>query len=285
MKSPPGSPPESQSPPEAPSGLRAGLVARLALYGSLLAQFCGCAGRSRLAAEPAGGCLVMIPGVEGQRWQLAGTEAGLVEAGVRWRIEILDWGTPPLHSLPNLTDIQANRRRARERANRLAELRRENSSEPLVLVGFSGGGGLAILTVEALPKDVSIDRLILVAAAISKDYDLEQVLKQCNDKVINIYSNRDAMVGLGTSIFGTIDRKYGLSAGHCGFVDASGALVRNQKLLQVCWDPTWAQYGHFGGHLGYLSNAWAQQVLAPLIDPGLALARISRSELTQQASE
>ncbi len=227
----------------------------------------------------------MIPGVEGQRWQLAGTEAGLVEAGVRWQIEILDWGTPPLHSLPNLTDIQANRRRARERANRLAELRRENSSEPLVLVGFSGGGGLAILTVEALPKDVSIDRLILVAAAISKDYDLEQVLKQCNDKVINIYSNRDAMVGLGTSIFGTIDRKYGLSAGHCGFVDASGALVRNQKLLQVCWDPTWAQYGHFGGHLGYLSNAWAQQVLAPLIDPGLALARISRSELTQQASE
>lgn len=227
----------------------------------------------------------MFPGVEGQRWQLAGTERGLAEAGVHWRIEIMDWGTPPLHSLPNLTDFEANRRRARERAARLVRLRREHPREPLVLVGFSGGGGLAILTVEALPEGVSIDRLVLVAAAISKDYDLSRVLKRCNDQVINIYSDRDAMVGLGTSLFGTIDRKYGLSAGHSGFVGTDGAPVRDEKLVQISWEPAWVQYGHYGGHLGYLSLAWARQVLAPLIDPELARARITQSEVTHRVSK
>lgn len=243
---------------------------RLAFLTALLSQVCGCFEAPKMTVEQQRqGRVVMLPGVEGNQWQLSGTLDGLRDAGLAHGVEIISWGTPPLHSLQNLTDLPANMKRAEERAARLTKLHHEQPDAPLTLVGFSGGGGLAILTVEALPDDIMLDRIILIAAAISNDYDLSKVFAHCKDKVINFHSRQDSIVGLGTSLFGTIDRKRSLSAGHSGFLNKEGKLLRHDKLQQVSWEPAWRQYGHYGGHLGYLSRPWACHILAPQIDPSL----------------
>lgn len=216
------------------------------------------------------GTLVLIPGVIGQCEQLDGTCDALREAGVKYNLEIIDWGTSPFQPIENLTNLKANIRRAERIAARLTELRRQRPDQPLVLLGKSGGGGLAVMAVERLPEDVKIDRLILIATAISQQYDLAKVRAHCKDKVICFYSPVDGIVAWGTLLFGTIDRHNAISVGHSGFVDRAGRLRHEDKLEQISWEPSWILAGHHGGHTGYRGRQWIKQYLAGCIDPALA---------------
>jgi len=211
------------------------------------------------------GTVILLPGVEGNAWQLKHIYEGLRRAGIEQAIEIVPWGSPPLSSMQNLTDLKRNRERAGAIATKIKSLRAEYPDAPLTLVGYSGGGGLAVLSLEALADGVTVDRTILVAAAISNRYDVRPLLNKSRKGIVNIYSKRDGIVGACTKVFGTIDRKKTLSAGHCGFVNEDHALVDFEGLTQIEWTPEWRKHGHGGGHLGYLSGDWAKVVLAPLI--------------------
>ena len=86
---------------------------------------------------------------------------------------------------------------------------------------------MATLVTAALPDDVSIDRLVLVAPAISPDYPLaDNVLPHVREHVVNYASERDLQVGWGTRTFGTIDRKKTDSAGAIGFAVRARTLAR-----------------------------------------------------------
>lgn len=225
---------------------------------------------TRPAAEHRGeptGTIVMIPGIVGQPSDLFGMRDGLCDAmaagGAEWyEIEIIPWETSAFQPIKNLTDYEANVARARKIAARLTQLHRERPGRPLVLLGNSGGGGLAILAAEMLPAEVVLDRLVLTAAAVSNDYDLSRVEPHVKT-IVNFYSPRDGIVGWGTSVFGTIDRKKTLSAGHCGFLTADGKMRAGDKLRQHEWTPEWRELGHDGSHLGYRNRKWAATVLAP----------------------
>ena len=141
-------------------------------------------------------------------------------------------------------------------------MRNAQAGEPLILVGYSGGGGMALLIAEALPREVILDRLILIGAAMSPTYDLTKVLAKTRELVC-FYSEQDWFIlGLGTRTFGTIDRRHGDSAGRVGFHDAQGHLLQAPKLRQVPWGSEWRRLGHDGGHVGWLSGEWAREVLA-----------------------
>ncbi len=251
--------------------LQLGMSVFCSLVGSI-----GCAAKTAEIQDGASpGYIVLLPGVEGGVWQLRGVREGLRDAGIDWTIEIIPWGTPPLHSLSNLTDLPENLRRADRIAARLTELRREAPKGPLVLIGYSGGGGLALLTLNALTPEIKVDRVVLVAAAISNSYDLTVAKGHCTDRIINIYSPRDGIVGWGTSWLGTIDRVKTVSAGHSGFVEPDGTLREDPMLKQVQWCAEWEKYGHSGGHVCYLYRAWARHVLAPLVNPDVPADRIA----------
>lgn len=209
------------------------------------------------------GCLFMIPGIEGTIWQLRGMIRGLRDAGIDQAIVPIPWGKRVFRQLHNLCAIGPNRERARSIAARIAAHKAAWPEAPVTLLGYSGGGGMAILTAESLPEGVVLERLILVAAAVSPRYDLSRALFRTRQGIINYYSPRDwAFLGVGTSVFGTIDRRRGSSAGRVGFRDEQGRLVDAPRVVQVAWKKEWAELGHNGGHLGWLSLRWAREVLA-----------------------
>jgi pimeloyl-ACP methyl ester carboxylesterase len=246
----------------------------LILVAASVAYATGCSQRAaRMTVEPqARGCVVMIPGVVGQAKQLDSTCETLRDAGVDHRFEIISWGTSAFQPIENLTDLPANEKRADAIAAKLTDLYRAQPDQPLILMAKSGGAGLAVMAVERLPQDVMLDRVILIAAAVSNDYDLSAVQARCKDKLVNFHSQADPMVGFGTLVFGTIDRRNAISAGHSGFVNDAGQKCHDDKLEQIAWNPTWLLLGHYGGHMGYRGDGWIRQHLAPHIDPTLTNA-------------
>jgi pimeloyl-ACP methyl ester carboxylesterase len=214
------------------------------------------------------GRVLILPGVGNTRFHLAGFVERVEQQLPNFQVDVRPWGTP-FHMLENLRAEERNFSTAAQIAADLAQWRRAHPDEKLYVVGYSGGGGMVTVVTAALPDDVHIDRLILVAPAISPDYPLvERVLPHVNDFAANFASALDLQVGWGTRTFGTIDRKYTASAGAVGFE------IADPKLLQRLWSADDIPYGHFGNHLSYLSGRWQDAKLLPTLDPALSLDQV-----------
>ena len=214
------------------------------------------------------GRVLVLPGVGNTRFHLEGFVERVKEQLPNFEIEVRAWGDP-FRMLSNLRAEQRNVATAEQIARELAEWRRSHPTEKLYVVGYSGGGGIVTLVVAALPSDVTIDRLVLVAPAISPDYPLEErVLPHVTEFVANFSSTLDLQVGWGTRTFGTIDRKNTQSAGAVGFA------ADHPKLLQHRWSEDDMPFGHHGNHLSYLSPRWQDAKLLPTLDPSLTREQI-----------
>jgi pimeloyl-ACP methyl ester carboxylesterase len=206
----------------------------------------------------------MLPGIESGAWQLERPVYGLRDAGVDQAIRIIEWGDRPLGSLSNLVSYERNLERARSIANEIADYQRCYPGRPVTLVGYSGGAGIAVLAAERLPENTQVDRLILLAAALSRQYDLRRAQERCSGAIINCYSHLDWFVlDLGTRLLGTIDRKMTTAAGKCGFDPAR----LPGRVQQVAWIPQWRRLGNDGGHAGWLGQVWSRELLARWIPP------------------
>jgi pimeloyl-ACP methyl ester carboxylesterase len=218
------------------------------------------------------GLVIILPGIEGRSRLNLNLARGLDEGGVKTGIEIFDWGSAlPGGMLINLADYERNRRVAEKLKVRILRYRRRYPGRPIHLVGHSAGGGLALMATEALPRDVRLTSVILLAPAVSPKYDLHRALRRTRFGIFNHYSERDrAYLMLGTSLFGTVDRHYGPSAGAVGFErsafsgpDGEGSASR---LHQIRWRPRMRRYGHDGGHTGWTNRRFVSHYLAPLIN-------------------
>ena len=219
-----------------------------------------------LAAVPsqAEGRLLILPGVGNTRFHLAGFVAAAETQLPGFDVEVRPWGVPFM-TIHNLRAHERNQAVAEGIAAEIAAWRRAHPDAPFYLVGYSGGGGMATLVTAALPNDVSIDRLVLVAPAISPDFPLEQeVLPHVREYVVNYASERDLQVGWGTRTFGTIDRKNTASAGAIGFA------APHERLLEYRWSTADLSVGHAGNHLAYLGGRWQAAKLLPALDPSVS---------------
>lgn len=217
------------------------------------------------APEPstAAGRLLILPGVGNTRFHLADFVAAAERQLPNFDVEVRTWGKPFL-TIHNLRAHERNVATAASIASEIAAWRRVNPDAPFYLVGYSGGGGMATLVTAALPDDVAIDRLLLVAPAISPDYPLiTDVLPHVREYVVNYASERDLQVGWGTRTFGTIDRKHTASAGAIGFA------AEHERLLEHRWSSADVPLGHAGNHLAYLSDRWQAAKLLPALDPSV----------------
>lgn len=212
------------------------------------------------------GYVLLLPGVESYGFHHLALVRGLREGGLDRAAQINEWGYKPFGTFPNLMSLELNRQRAARLAGALADYRKQYPKAPISIVGYSGGGAIALFIAEALPGEVVLDRIILLGAAISPQYDLGPALARTRCGIVNFYSESDwFMAGWATETFGTMDRKKTSTAGRTGFRDVQGALLEHDQLVQVAWRREWRSLGHSGDHSGWRSQEWARAVLAPYL--------------------
>jgi len=233
-----------------------------------LAWAAGCTHRPYLTPERlAKGLVVVLPGVEGEGPLNRAICDGLKAGGVDWGIDLQDW-TAPWGPLYNLRAEIANRQKANEIAIRVAEYKFTYPDNPVVLVGQSGGGAMALWIAESMPEGQDLDGLILLAPAISPGYMIDFALSKTTRGVVNFHSTRDWLfLGVGTTLYGTMDGEHTSSAGRVGFlVPSAGTSPKTyDRLFQVPWHHQMAAAGHTGGHLASSAEGFVRHYVAPLV--------------------
>lgn len=233
-----------------------------------LTSFSGCASLSTPKPEQLDvGLIWMFPGVEGGPAAMDRAYRGLRAGGVTAGIQVYDWNRP-FGLISNLVSYEGNRMEAARIAAEITEFARENPRAPIDLVGYSGGGGLAIMVAEALPPEVRLRNVILAQPAISPEYNLSRALQRVSGVMVNFHSRLDFVVlGLGTKVMGTLDRQHGPSAGMSGFNVAVAVPDSSQRsrLVQRAWSGEMIGAGHLGGHSGMLTYGWNKMYVAPYL--------------------
>lgn len=210
-------------------------------------------------AEPGSGLVIVADGVGGL--DLCGTALRHVMAagGSLHRVRTLTWGHGFGRWHRDLTDVVNLGAQAAAMAAEVAAWRAARPGSPAFLVGKSGGTGVVVRALEGLPAD-AVEAAVLLAPALSPDYDLTRALEAVRREMVAFWSPFDVFVlGLGTRVFGTIDRVRSVSAGLVGF---RGEWA---KLRQVRWRPSMARTGYLGGHVGPDSPAFLRRYVVPLL--------------------
>ena len=231
--------------------------------------------------------LIHLPGVAGdspldRRWVNALENADAADHAV-----LYDWTC----RRPGLEALEAharNRAEAEKVAAMIVQQRKADPTGRVILTSESGGTAVAIWALEKLPPGVKVDQALLVAPALSPDYDLSVALTHVSKNVYYFDSPGDwFMLGFGTSTFGTMDGRNTNAAGLVGFHRPSSAdAVQYYKLVEMRYDPAWTRWGDLGDHTGAMSIDFARHFIAPLILRGecesqatLSAARCARTSL------
>lgn len=248
--------------------------ALLLLLGFVVISLPGCSipRRIRTPQRYSNGVVFVLPGIEGRSVWNRDIALGLDEGGVRSAIELYDWTTGvPGGFVVNLAYIERNRREAKTLADKIVNYRQRYPGNPVHIVGHSAGAGIAVLALEALPPGRQIDSAILLAPALSPEHNLCTALRRTRYGIVNFHSEYDiGFLKLGTSVFGSVDREWGSSAGAVGFdvpadLSPEDRVLYDERLKQVKWNPRLKAVGASGSHLGWASRQFATEYLAPLI--------------------
>jgi hypothetical protein len=223
------------------------------------------------------GLVLVADGVGGL--DLCGTALRFVMAaeGLPYSILVFPWGHGFGRWYSDLTSVTNRDAKAASLADAVRRFNAARPDAPVFLVAKSGGTGVIVRALEQLEED-SVERAILLAPALSPDYDLSAALRAVRREVVAFWSPLDLVIlGAGTRVFGTADRVRTVAAGMVGFrPPAAGAAggpapaTGYAKLRQVRWDWRMAASGYLGGHVGPDSPIFLRKYVVPLLRTGPA---------------
>jgi pimeloyl-ACP methyl ester carboxylesterase len=218
------------------------------------------------------GYTIVLPGVWGAQPVDYGIVMGLQDGAVPSAIELYDWTDGALRLVHNLRAIDHNQSEARKIAAKIIAYQDRYPGRPVHLVGYSGGGGVAVLTLEALPPDRRVTDAILLAPTLASDYDLRLALSRTTHGIRNFYSPLDVPILMVLSTaFGTTEGQHAAAAGALGFQTPkeAGPEARGDDRPQVSqqsYDLAMLKDGHAGGHFGWANRTFIARHVAPLLN-------------------
>lgn len=213
------------------------------------------------------GIIFVAGGVGGWDLLAATYQWSLPRAGVHHEIRHFDWTHGKGRPFKDLQDTRNSLVMGQKLATLIREAQAEDPYRPIYLIGRSGGACVVLAAAELLAPQ-TLERVILLSAAVSTAYDLRPALRATRLGIVSFHSRYDQLVlGWGTSSFGTMDRYYGPSAGLRGFrvpleLDAEDR-AQYAKLVQLHWNPSMLLEGHTGGHFGTRMPAFVIKEVAP----------------------
>jgi pimeloyl-ACP methyl ester carboxylesterase len=230
------------------------------------------AARSHLKCPPAShaehGLVVILPGIDGCTTVCDGVVRGLILGGLQAVIKVVDWRSFRVWSPIHLATHQRNQRRAKEIADSIRAFQHEYPGKPVHLIGHSAGAGMALFVMQHLTGVANVQSVVLLAAAVSRQFDVERLVPSATNGIWNFWSRGDLpATGLGTMIFGTMDRRHSAAAGSLGFklpIDSDGHAA-GSRLHQVGYRYRMARVWNFGGHFGCTNTAFVARYVAPIV--------------------
>jgi pimeloyl-ACP methyl ester carboxylesterase len=218
------------------------------------------------------GLVLILPGIEGLSFLNLSILNGLVDAGVPYAMEIVDWTTGnKFLTLYHLRAWRRNRHVARQLADRIVQYQHDFPGRPVWIVGHSGGAGMALLTAASLPESRRLAGLILLAAAVSPRFDLSAARQKVERGIWSFHSWLDFLfVGVGTTIFGTFDGWHMPAAGMIGFRhrrDSERQMPTDDAppFVQTAYHPRLLKSFHWGGHFSCTHRVFVAEHIAPVI--------------------
>ncbi|HEY2124696.1 MAG TPA: hypothetical protein VGG94_04445 [Chthoniobacterales bacterium] len=200
-----------------------------------------------------------------------GVKAGLLAAGYPGAGEMFSWET----GKGILADQDASDAYKKAKAHAMVQeiLRQVQAfpKAPVDILGFSAGTAEAIFALEELPESVKVERVVLLGASISRDYDLTKALKRVRGHLYLYTSTKDMMLGFLMPFTGTADRKFDdHGAGITGFVLPAGATAETRKLyadkiVTIPWTKKLEADGDYGHHFNNINMEFIRDHVAPLL--------------------
>jgi hypothetical protein len=208
-----------------------------------------------------------LNGIGGKRSVDQSLHRGLEAGGLRAEVQFYDW-THGDDGIGALQRLESNRKEAKIIADMIVERFRQHPGSPIYITCHSGGAGLAAWALEQLPDDVHIEQIVMFAPALSKDYDLSKALRHVRKNCYVFSSPFDnAVLSIGTKIFGTIDGVHGDAGGYKGFERPQAAdEAQYAKIIHQPYDKDWLlKYGNAGSHICAMRSRFAREYVAPLL--------------------
>src|SRR5947209_4545593 len=190
-----------------------------------------------MVTPPQSPYILHIPGVSGESIVDHSLRNGLTQSFAPVggaQIEIYDW----TENDPGIPALQAYKRNHAE-AKKIAEMIQihlaAHPDQTIDITCHSGGAGLVAWALEDLPPNIQVDRVVFIAPALSRTYDLSRALSHVKTAAYVFWSSGDyAILSAGTKVFGTIDGVYDDAAGFAGFeMPAQADVAQYAKLHQI----------------------------------------------------
>jgi pimeloyl-ACP methyl ester carboxylesterase len=218
------------------------------------------------------GLAIVLPGIEGRGPLNGGILQGLRDGGFPGAILLWDWTTGlwPL-LLFHLRGERRNRRKAAALARLILAYQSDYPGKPVYLVGHSGGAAIAAWALEALPEGRSVTGVVMLGAALSATFPLGPALRKVQGNVWSFWSPLEfPLLGVGTTIFGTVDGRHSVSGGLCGFYMPRGIAAAEKELYrarlrQRRYRVRMVRQFHLGGHFGWTNRVFVAEEVAPLL--------------------
>lgn len=218
------------------------------------------------------GKIFLLDGIGGTRVGPLTVGRGLFDAGIPHDLEEFYWsngfGLPSL-LLRDLRLLERNREQGRRLAERIRAYRAEFPGRPVHVVALSGGTGPTVFALEELREDEAVTGVVFVASALSPTYDLTAALSRSRAGIISVSSRADVLIcGLGTRLFGTVDRRFTAAAGMVGFRPPSESpetVAAYRRLRQLFWSPEMVRQNYYGDHFSPATIEFARDVLAGFV--------------------
>ena len=197
--------------------------------------------------------------VVGQAWR-----RGLQAAGLPHRIELIRWqqGLWAALTFADLWRTAYHRQVASDLARQIRQTQSEYPGEPVHVMGHSAGTAIAALALEELGPAEAVTSAVFVGSGLSSRYDLSRALAGTRTGILSVESWFDLFfLGIGTSLLGSADRRWGPAAGMVGFRRPSDPVMA-ERLQSKRWTPPLIRQGWLGGHISVASPWFVRDTLA-----------------------
>lgn len=211
------------------------------------------------------GLALILGGIEGPSLAQHSMAAGLPRGRWRGAVRIQRWnaGVPLVRCALNLMSRKQHERASDDLVSSVMDHRAKYPNTPIVILAVSGGCWIVARALEKLGQENKVEAVVLLAPAISRGHDMSAALCGSGAGILVVRSPFDiVLLGLGTSLLGTSDRRFGWSAGNGGFEAAY------EGLRERVWRSADIRHGYFGSHC----TAIALRFIAREVTPWLRAA-------------